>query len=508
MSKFKDRLSGLVAKDKSTALLTTCVLIAAVVFLNIIIYTVTGAFGLYIYQPETTDLTISGKTDSLFASVPEGREVTVTFCMDEEDLKAHSTGSYVWMTVDQFAERYSFIKVKYVNMLTKRDENGDLFPFDNYTTDMKGNETAIRKNTVIFSSGANYRVITDTYTSAGFADFFSLDANKNAYAYNGEEVVASMISWVLNDEHGVAYMTEKHGETADVALANMLTCAGYYVDIINLRDNEVPSDAELVVISNPTTDFYRLNSEGTGRSEIERLDDYLSRGGNLYVIVDPFAKKLPVLEGFLSEWGISLASETDEKGVFSRAIVRDSSMGVSFDGHAFTAGCADNNLGGSINSTLTLSSSGRVLVGTAAGLVLDESLGAKPLLVTSDAAELVIAGETVEDSRGVHAVAAYSERENDNGTYGKIAVIPTVYLTAADAMTSDVYSNGDFIYLVWRNLFGAKTAPVGCKTVTYNHTALENFTARTANILTAVVLAIPLVLAAAGTAIIIRRKNR
>ena len=508
MSKFKDRLKGLVAKDKPAALLSTCILIAAVVFLNIIVFTVTGAYGLYIYSPDITDLTISGKTDALFSSVPAGREVTVTFCMDKDDLQAHSTGSYVFKTVSQFEERYSFIKVKYVNMLTKRDEHGELFPFDNYTTDMRGNETPIRKNTVIFSSGANYRVITDTYTSAGFADFFSLDADKNAYAYNGEEVVASMISWVLTDEHGTAYLTEKHGETSDLAFVNMLSCAGYYVDTINLRDNEVPSDADMVVISNPTSDFYRLTGEATGRSEIERLEDYLSRGGNLYVTIDPLVKKLPVLEGFLSEWGITMASVTDDNGVFARALVRENSMGVSLDGHAFTAGLADNNVGGSINASLKLSSSGRVLVGSSAGLLLDESLGARPLLLTSDTAELVAAGRKLENSEGVKTVAAWSERKNDDDTYGKIVVIPNIYLTASDALTSDVYSNEDFIYLTWNYLFGSKCAPVGCATVTYNHTALENFTAKTANIMTAAVLAVPVILAILGTAIIIRRKNR
>ena len=508
MSKFKDGLKGLVAKDKPTAVLSTCILIAAVVFLNIIVYTLTGAYGLYIYSPDVTDLTVSGKTDALFSSVPSGREVTVTFCMDEERLKTHSTGSYVWSTVEQLKERHPFIKTKYVNMLTKRDENGELFPFDDYTTDMRGNETPIRENTVIFSSGSNYRVITDTYTSVGFSDFFSLDADKNAYAYNGEEVVASMISWVLRDKHGVAYLTEKHGETSDLALANMLSCAGYYVDVINLRDNEVPSDAELVVISNPTSDFYRLTAEAEGRSEIERLDDYLKRGGSLYVVIDPLAKKLPVLEGFLSEWGITMASVTDDKGVFSRAIIRENDMGVSLDGHAFVASLADNNVGASINSALKLSSSGRVLMGNCASLVLDETLGARPLLVTSESAELVAGGKVIEGSEGVQTASAWSERENADGSYGKVVVIPTAFLTASDALTSNVYSNGDFIYLTWSYLFGSGCAPVGCNTVTYNHTALENFTSRTANLMTALVLAVPAVLAVLGGAIIIRRKNR
>lgn len=507
MNKFRDALKRLGSRDRPAAALSTSVLIALVVVLNVLIFALTSAFGLYIYSPDVTDLTISGNTDNLFLNVPSGREVTITFCMEEEALKSHSTGSYVWKTAKQFEERYSFIRIKYVNMLTKRDENGEIFNFEKYKTDMRGNETPIRQNTVIFSSGDSYRVITDSYSSAGFADFFSLDSSGAAFAYVGERIIAGMISWVLNDEHGTAYFTQKHGETADVSFANILTCAGYYVDVINLRDEEIPSDCDLVVISNPTSDFYRLADVAVGRSEIERLEDYLLRGGNLYVTLDPHVKSLPVLEDFLKEWGVELITHTNDKGVPSRALVRDNSLGISTDGYAFVAEYADSIGAGNVKTLATGYSDGGVLLADTGALKLDNSLGAYPLLTSSPSANLAASGEVI-DSDGTYAVASYTERKNENGTLARVVVIPTIYLTAQDALISEGYTNTDFLYSVFYALFNAKSAPLGCKTVTYNTTVLENLTMQNARIYTALVMALPVALGIVGTVIIVRRRNR
>lgn len=507
MKNIKDGLKRLFSGDRPYAMLTTAVLIALVVFLNVLIFSLTSAFGLYIYSPDITDLTISGNTDAMFKGVPEGKEVTITFCMDEETIKTHSTGQYVWQTARQFAERYDFVSLKYVNMLTKRDESGKLFDLEKYTVDMRGNQTPIKNNSVIFSSGESYRVVTDTYSSAGFADFFALNSGGEAFAYVGERIVAGMISWVLQDTHGTAYMTQKHGETADVSFANMLTCAGYYIDIINLREKEVPQDADLVVISNPTTDFYRLGEGVEGRSEIERLEDYLEAGGNLYVTLDSHVKRLPVLEGFLAEWGIEVIGEENEGGIFSRGLVRDTSLGISTDGYAFVAEYADSIGASNVKATAGAFSEGGVLLASTAAMRLNFSLGAQPLLVSSASSALAIGGE-VTDSTGSYAVAAYSERLSADGGHSTVVVIPTIYLTAQDALISRGYTNSDFLYATFYSLFGAKTAPIGCTTVTYDNTVLENLTMRSAHTLTAIVLAIPAVLAVCGAVVIIKRKYR
>jgi hypothetical protein len=87
-------------------------------------------------------------------------------------------------------------------------------------------------------SGKNYRVITDVYSTGGYADFYTLDKEGYATSYNGEEVMAAMINWVLSEEHKTAYFTQYHGEIVDIAFSNLLACAGYYIDVVDLRKNE------------------------------------------------------------------------------------------------------------------------------------------------------------------------------------------------------------------------------------------------------------------------------
>ena len=512
MKKLKDGLLGLFKGENPTATLTTCVVIAVLVLLNVIAFTLTSGLGLYLYAPEYSDLTISGSTDQLYSSVSLGKEVTVTFCMEEDDLKNHDTGSFVYTTALQFAERYDFVKLKFVNMLTKRDENGEFFDFDRYSEDMKGEKIPIRQNSVIFSQGASYRVLTDVRTTAGFADFFSLNSAGEAYAYCGEEVMASMIAWVLHDEHGTAYLTEKHGEGVDSGFLTMLTCAGYYVDTLNLRDKEIPSDAEMVVISNPTTDFYRLESGAEGRSEIEKLEEYLTEGGSLLVMLDPLVKELPVLEGFLKEWGIELIGREDENGTYSRAMVKNSDMGVTVDGYSFVAEYAPEKISSNIKSYAGIyNKNGRVLISRAAAIRVDGSLGAQSLLNSGAGSELVLGGNLMKDEPAGeygYSVAAATERRNEDGSLARVIVVPTAYLLAADAIVGERYVNRDFFYSALYTFFGAKSAPIGCNIVTYDNTLLENFTMRTARLMTAGILAIPAGLAVLGAVITIKRKNR
>ena len=190
-----------------------------------------------------------------------------------------------------------------------QNEKMEYVNVDKYTND---GQTKLRRHSVIFECGENYRVITDTYTSAGFAPFFVVNSEKIALAYNGEETIASMISWVLTDERKTVYFTQYHGEIVDIQFSNFLASAGYYVDVIDLRRDEVPLDADLLIISSPTSDF----EKGSGvRAEMDRLKTYVERGGNIYVSLDPYVKKqMPTLYSFLAEWGIKFSTSEDKDG--------------------------------------------------------------------------------------------------------------------------------------------------------------------------------------------------
>ena len=517
MNKFKDRLLACFKGERTTSAALTAVIIAMVIVVNVIIY----AFGIVLYQPDfSDDLTISGATDSLF---PEerilGKKVTVTFCQPYEDIQKSSSSIPRWVlsTAEQLSDRHpDFIEIRFVNIITKqvvsRNDSSDIGYIDltKYIShDESGNPLPIYKSSVIFECGENFKVLTDNYTTAGYGDFFTLDSSGNAVAYNGEEVMASMISSVLEDERKYAYFTTFHGEVADIGFRTMLVCAGYEVATINLREKEIPDDAGIVVISNPKNDFERAAAGSSVRTEIrteiERLESFLKRGGNLFVAIDPYAGKLPVLESFIADYGIKISS-TERDGKFYRNIIRDSENALPGDYFTLFADFADSGYGEAIEQTVSKYTESSVLLGSCAALELEGR--AQPLLNASPSAT-AFAGKYEVDTNGGYCMSAVGTALDDSGKEaGKITVVPSIYLTATDVLVSGGYANRDFLYSMMECVYGDENIPYGCNIVFYSNDTLENLTVKEARIYTAVILAIPTVLACGGAVVVIKRKNR
>ncbi len=494
-----------IGRELGTGTVLTVIVIAAIIALNVILYTLSLFVNIYIAPPTADELIISGSTDAAFEkAISQKRKVKISFCYPEEDLKNHDTGSYVYRTAKEFEARYpDFIELEYINFITMRDSKGKLVDFSKYKVDEFGNEVNFNRSSIIFECENNHKVITDTYSSVGFADFFTLDSSGNAIAYNGEEYIASMISWVLHDEHKVAYFTVSHSEQFDSAFASLLVSAGYYINVINLREESVPDDAGLLVISSPKNDFQTSLEGSLVHTETERLREYIERGGNLYVSLDPFVKKLPVLEGVLADYGIKV-SRTYDDGTLTD-IVRDPVNAITTDGFTIVADVAEGSaLADSISANIDKYSDNRVILRFAAALDLSDS--AKPLLISSGSAVCETA-DTVTRDEGNFAVAAYSEPKVSGGKSAKIFVVPSIYLTVADALVTNGYSNKDFLFSLFEEFYGTYTPPYGCNTVLYDTETLENLSMSEAYAYTAVVAAVPAILAIVGVVIIIKRKN-
>lgn len=513
MSKFTNKLRSALSSRSLTSGTVTALVIAVLVVLNVLIYTLTSVLGLYLYSPLSYDFSLSGATDELFRRAEdEGREVEITFCMAESELEVHSRGAFVLKTARNYAEKYDFVKLSFVNVLTSMDKDGNIVDLTKYKTDMRGGEMPITPSSVIFSSGEgdmeNYRVITDTYSTDGFADFYAIDERGYAYSYYGEEIIGSMIAWVLTPEHKVAYMTSNHGETVDSVFANQLASAGYYVDVINLRKEEVPEDAGLVIISNPTSDFERSS---TVRAELDRLATYLEsgnggEGGCLYVAIDPYADELLALEEFLVSRGITVSGEKGKYG-YSRDVVVDSGSGVTLDNLSFVANIAGGKMARAMAERFAPYTTSSVLMSEASRLIVDHTLGAEALLVSSENS-VAMRGESRADSDGTYAVAAYSEREEENGAHSRVFVVSSVLLTNADVLIANGYSNKEFIYSLLEVAFDGEVGIYGTRRIVFDNTIVEGLTQKTAGIYTAILIAIPVLLAAVGAVVCIRRRNR
>ena len=321
---------------------------------------------------------------------------------------------------------------------------------------------------------------------------------------NGEEIIASMVSWVTVDEHKKAYFTQRHGEQVDSSFVNLLLCAGYDMDVLDLRKNPIPDDASLLIISNPTSDF-EASKDGSVYTETDKLRAYLERGGNLFVSLDPYAKTLTVLEDFLLQHGIGFSSTVDSSGKKIRNIVKDSQNAITSDGFTLVCDFAKGEVAKSISDRISDNSGGGVLIKDVSALEITGN--AKPILVSSGTSVLEAGGRVVSDS-GEYNIAAFSEKATDSGAVSRIFVIPSIYLSVSDSLNSDGYSNKDFIYSLFEELFWDKTMPYGCTPISYSTQILQNLTMGTARLYTAIALLIPAAIALVGTVVLVRRKNR
>ena len=507
MNSFKTKIQAFLENRKSSNATATALIICAVMVVNVLLCYVTQAFGLFFYQAEyTEDFTISGMSDELFNSAKdEGKSVTLTFLMERDTLAQHATGSFVLDTAEQFKERYGdFIKLRFVNTLTKLDEDGNRVELEKYKTDNPEGEVILSRSAVIFeSSDGNHRVLSNVRGGTGFVDFFTFDSAGSIVSFNGETVISSMICWVLADEHKTAYVTANHAEENDANFATLLAASGYYIKNINLQDTDVPDDAGMLIISNPKYDFERAKPGIV--TEIERLEEYVSRGGNLYISLDPYVKELNNLEDFIATHGIELQSKSTDNGDV-RLMVRDPENAITLDGYTLLVDFASGGIADSIAATTERYSKGEIILKDASALKLTGN--ATPLLVTSPSSVCTAASE-IADSAGSYVVAAHSTyTKNDGAPTANIFVVSSVYISASDALTSNSYSNRDFTYALFEHAFGAQNLPYGANSVTYVTDDLKNLTMGEARLYAALLISLPIALAAVGAVIIIRRKNR
>ena len=486
--------------------LLVATVICAVAFVNIIAYTLGNYFGWYFYVSEEPDFSISDTFSDTFMAA-EGKQIKVTFCMSRTELESNTFGAYVLKTAEEFVKKYpDLFKLRFVNLVTKYDADGNDVKdeLEIYKDNGRGGRNYISEASVIFECGQNYRVLTDVVSSSGFADFYTLDSNMYVTSYNGEEIFAAMSAWVLSDKHPEAYFTIGHGEAIMPTLYNLLLAAGYYVDTVNLRDradaDEKLARADLLVIANPTTDIDRSENPELA-TEYERIKNFADKGGSLFVTVDPYAKRLDTFYSLLSEYGIALY--TTEDG--SRQTVKDDTAAITLDGFTFaaTVDSSDSVSAGIKNKLDELG--GSVILSEASPLLLTGE--AKPLLVSSPSAVCYSGGE-VSDTRGSYAMAAYSTLEGQLGEESKLFFIPSIYLTAIDAMVTRGYANKDFLYSLFDEFFEMGDMPYGCNSILYDTTTLENLTMGTARVYTALILSIPAVICIVGAVTLIRRRNR
>lgn len=221
------------------------------------------------FDGQTKEILKNLDTDiSVYSLIPEGVEDNIVKSFEE-----------ILAKYAKMSARITYQKIdadKNPQFIQKYQQNGERFSL----------------YSVIFEAGDKYRVV-DINDAALYNSqtqgFDSLSAESLFTSAIAEVTAATEIRVGVAGGHGeplTADILERiFGGRSDMTFAD--------ADLVNA---EIPEKVNVLVVSTPNFDYTP--------EEIEKIDAYSDRGGNLWVMLDPSDKDYPVLESYLGEWGV------------------------------------------------------------------------------------------------------------------------------------------------------------------------------------------------------------
>ncbi len=353
-----------------TAAAITAAVIAAVVAFNILFsfvadrfmwqvdetvtrYTNVDNISMYTATDTFLDLVrelVVPKMDELNADrVAAGEEpykLKIMFCTERDKVwEADKLRMLQYTALDLQKEFPDHVEVSYINIA----ENPSAV--QKYKATSSSN---IYSHQLIFEFGTEYRVRT-------FDHFFikSDESSTEHWAYNGEQKMASILLALTRAISPIAGFITNHGEQNDncKTFRALVERAGYDVIDVDLSKDKIPDDCRLLICYDPQTDFLGIGNDAYdkdihGDSEIDKLDDFLDKAYSFMLFVDRDTPKLPVLEEYLEEWGVTVSRGENADGETENYLIRDELKKLDKDGYTVIADYAVGGAGASMTSSM------------------------------------------------------------------------------------------------------------------------------------------------------------
>ncbi len=500
-------LRGKKLRYGGTAAAFTVAFVALVIVANVIFSALAEKYRWYIDMTGEEIFSLSDASKEALEPLREtDQEVMITFCMDKDAVEGDRSMYYIHNTALNLAAEFDNVEIEY------RDALRENVYLDKFTSAMS---PYVATTNVIVSSGTEYRKLA--YTKFFISD---TEGTGEVWAYQGENTFVSAILQVTADEMPIAYFTTQHGEDttteADAgAFKQTMEDAGYEVRDIDLSREEIDPAARVLIINNPKTDFGGKDDEHVGKTEIDKIDEFLDGLGNLLVFVSPeYAGKLANLEEFLEEWGVGFTPDVK---------VSDAENTVSTDGYSVVGQylTGEENLSSSIYKEITsMSSQPKAIFRNAMPLrhTWDTETYMTPTLSTrticdvfrtSSSARLNEDGKLSDDGAEYSLMTITQEHKiKDNLDYNNYVIVAGASdFVASEYIFSNVFTNRSVIHSCLITL-GKKNVPTGIQYKVFEDYDLDMTTAQ-ADVWTRVlILVMPTITVVACIVVTVRRKYR
>lgn len=248
------------------------ILIVIIVAVNVLASILVDRFSLKLDTTTSGLYQISEETVSLMKQVNKQVDI-YCICKSRDSIKEFSE------MLNKYDKSSDFVSVTYVDPYT-----------DTVFMDQLQEEGVdVGVNTIIVQCEGKRRVfdMADMYE-------FSTDGTELAY-FNAESILTSAVVNVASDRNTAIGVVLGHGEVMPAEYQTLAVTNNFGLTGVVLN-TPVSENIDILMVMAPQTDF--------SEDEIVKLDEFFVRGGTMAVFSDPSVPDLPVLDSFLSEWGI------------------------------------------------------------------------------------------------------------------------------------------------------------------------------------------------------------
>ncbi len=285
-------------KYGSMSVLLTAVFVLLIIALNALLSAInfTANLSLDLSPEKFCEISNDSKVilDDAFKDLPEGKGITVMFCMSRDMYDYNDYYRYVRDIAENYADMYpDRIKIEYLDLMRNPSA------VDKYKNETG---TSVSQSNVIIQGEYHYRILA-------LEAFYVTNEEGQLYAFQGElKFTSAFLQCTIKEPQNISF-TVGHGESVrdDMMLKEIYRDAGYSVTDVDLSKDEIPESTRILIVYKPTNDFIGYNeSTPSAVTEIDKISKYVNDYNNLIVFVDASTPELPNLQEYLYEyWGIN-----------------------------------------------------------------------------------------------------------------------------------------------------------------------------------------------------------
>ncbi len=490
-------------KHGTLATVMTIVFVAAIVLVNVIATILLEKFPLNIDLTKDQDYAMAEESKDFLQTID--REVTIRVMTVESDYTSgavaqqmgFSNGSFFALqtlnTLKQCTQYNSNINLEFIDL------NKNPQYVNQYTN------ASVSSDSIIVESDLRYKVMS-------FGDLFNLNYDNyyytgtvDIYSSHAESDIIGAIMYVTEADPAEVVVLTNNSPIGSEGLTSLLTKNNFSFKEVNLLSEDIPADADLVLIVAPTVDYTA--------AQIEKLETFMNNGGNygkrLVYIASYQQNPLPILEGYLAnDWGIQV-----EDGMLYETNASNMYMSPYYGFHTLTGEMFAEDIE-SLNSPvlapgtrpLKLTFETQNSVTTTTLITSSETTVVQP----SDADDK---WDPSKETKQAYPVAAASTRlKYESGTNAELTSTVVVMGSADffinDFLTANVFLNGDFTVEMFNDLAGKEENTLNL-VPKYENTDTLDITLAAANVIMVIfVIILPVAIFLTGLIIWLRRRHK